>query len=224
MNSQEHLVLENLLNQLVAARVEQRDPDAEALIRSACQRQPDAAYLLTLRTLLQGQALEQAQQRITQLEAEVASLRAQSAQGNRAPASGGFLDVQSWGRQPSPPPAPAPQAAPAQFNPAPPPQAPARSGGFLGGAGGSFLGNVATTAAGVVAGGLLFQGISNMFGNHGSSGHGLFGDSSKTTETTEPPQENVVVNNFFDDTPPRGNDFSALDFNTDTPPDDGSWT
>lgn len=224
MNSQEHLVLENLLNQLVAARVEQRDPDAEALIRSACQRQPDAAYLLTLRTLLQGQALEQAQQRITQLEAEVASLRAQSAQSNRAPASGGFLDVQSWGRQPSPPPAPAPQAAPAQFNPAPPPQAPARSGGFLGGAGGSFLGNVATTAAGVVAGGLLFQGISNMFGNHGSSGHGLFGDSSSPERVTE----NVVVNNFYDDTSntpdTQRNDFGALDFDADTPPDDGSWT
>jgi hypothetical protein len=222
MNSQEHLVLENLLNQLVAARVEQRDPDAEALIRSACQRQPDAAYLLTLRTLLQGQALDQAQQRITQLETELASLRAQSAQGNRAPASGGFLDVQSWGRQPSPPPAPAPQAAPAQFNPAPQPTA--RSGGFLGGAGGSFLGNVATTAAGVVAGGLLFQGISNMMGNHGSSGHGLFGDNSSPERTTE----NVVVNNFYDDTgntpDAQRNDFSALDFDADTPPDDGSWT
>ena len=44
--------------------VVQRDPEADAIINDAVSRQPDAAYLLVQRTLLQQQALEAAQARI----------------------------------------------------------------------------------------------------------------------------------------------------------------
>ena len=51
------------------------------------------------------------------------------------------------------------------------------------GSGGSFLGTAASTAAGVIGGGLLLNGIRSMFGDHaGLGGHerSAFGSSSST--------------------------------------------
>ena len=48
--------------------------------------------------------------------------------------------------------------------------APARSGGFLSGAGGGMLGTIAATAAGVAAGSFLFHGIGNLLDHDGAQG------------------------------------------------------
>ncbi|MBL4779190.1 DUF2076 family protein, partial [Ralstonia sp.] len=71
------------------------------------------------------------------------------------------------------------------------PAQPARSGFFSGGLG-STLGSVATTAAGVAGGALLFQGIENMF-HHNSGGGGFFGQQPVMGGTTE-----TVINNYYD--------------------------
>ena len=75
--------------------------------------------------------------------------------------------------------------------PQPAPAKPARSGFFSGGLG-STLGSVATTAAGVAGGALLFQGIENMF-HHNSGGGGFFGQQPVMGGTTE-----TVINNYYD--------------------------
>ena len=166
MNTQERDQLSTFLQQLGQARATAKDPEAQALIDTAVARQPDAAYLLVQRSLLQDNALQAAQAQIASLQAEL--LRAQSA-ATTAPASGNFLDANGWGRAPAAPsygaapaaayaPAPGyPQAAPVAAA-APRFQAP------------SFLTSMATTAAGVAAGAFLFQGIENLMGHHGGNG------------------------------------------------------
>jgi hypothetical protein len=124
-------------------------------------QQPDAAYLLVQRALLVEQALGNAKTRIAELES----------QGSKG--GGGFLDANQWGNSAqSKPSNPVPgigQGAYQQNGPtgSAPQAQPAKSGGFLGGAGGSMLGTVAATAAGVAAGSFLFHGIGNLLGNDG---------------------------------------------------------
>ena len=83
MSPQEREELSQFLDQLIAARVGKRDSEADAMIRHACQRQPDAAYLLAQRAMIQAQALQAAQEEIARL---------------RTPQPGaGFLDSGAWG-------------------------------------------------------------------------------------------------------------------------------
>jgi uncharacterized protein len=191
MNTQEREQLNQLLKQLAAFKLTNKDSEAEALIQQAALQQPDALYLLTQRTLLLEQALNNAKARIDQLQRQ-----AQVGQ-----ASGSFLGADPWAQpvagagvpgaanyQPNryaPPVAPAPSAAPAQAG-----------GGLFGG--GSFLGNIAATAAGVAAGGFLFQGIENLMGHH----HGMGGfDASGFDQTGfgEHVSEQTVINNYYGD-------------------------
>ena len=160
MAPQERDQLTGFLQQLTQAQAPQKDSEADALIREACLRQPDAAYLLVQRAMLLGHAVEDAQTQITRLQAELAQGRA----GNNSSA---FLDPNAWGNTPTmrtspPPPAPyrASTVAPVQM----PAVAPAASAW-----GSGMLGNIATTAAGVMAGGFLFQGIGHLLGNHGAN-------------------------------------------------------
>jgi uncharacterized protein len=162
MSPQESRLLQDFLDQLVQVKGITKDPQAEAMITQAVRQQPDAAYLLVQRALLQEQALEAA-------KAQIAALQSQ-AQGGR---QGGFLDsASSWGNsvRTSVRPAVAPQAEPVYGSYAAPRASMMPS--MLGGGGGSFLGNMAATAAGVVGGAFLFQGIENLLGHHGGA-HGF---------------------------------------------------
>ena len=89
----------------------------------------------------------------------------------------------------------APTLAPAaQPRPqAPPAAAPASSWGS------GILGTVATTAAGVVAGSFLYQGIENLMGHHNQSG---FGASNSDAHAVAPVAGNTVVNNYYDGSEP----------------------
>ena len=164
MNPSDEKMLQDFLGQLVQARGVTKDPEADALIQRAVAQQPDAAYLLVQRALLVEQALGNAMARIAELE-------------NRGGAAGGgFLDANQWGNsaqgQPSNPVPGVKQGTYQQNGPtgSAPQAPPAKSGGFLGGAGGSMLGTVAATAAGVAAGSFLFHGIGNLLGNDGQGG------------------------------------------------------
>lgn len=154
MNTQEREKLTRFLQQLTQAQAAQKDGEADALIREACLRQPDAAYLLVQRAMLLDHAVQDAQAQVARLQEELSQTRA----GN---SGGGFLDANAWGNSAVTRPAPTAQAPALAPSPA---AAPAPSAW-----GSGMLGNIATTAAGVVAGGFLFQGIEHLLGNHGAA-------------------------------------------------------
>lgn len=192
MSPQDSQLLQDFLNQLVQARGLPKDPEAEAMIEQAVSRQPDAAYLLVQRALLQQQALDNA-------KAEIARLQRQLQGGGQ---SGGFLDPNAWGnnagqRQPA-------QAYGGQQPPYPqqqyqqPYQQPSKTsrlggffrgggmGGRIGGGMGGALGNIASTAAGVAAGAFLFQGLGNLLGNGNHDGNGFLGNDEGFASLRDP--------------------------------------
>jgi len=206
MDTNERQLISQFLDQLVQARGVTKDPDADAMIRSACAQQPDAAYLLVQKSLIQEHALKNAKTQIDQLQAELNSLRSQLQSGGAAPqsASSSFFGGASFlgGGNAAPRPAPAPAYAPQQASGYPPaaPYAqatPAQSSSPFGG----FLANAATTAAGVAGGAFLFEGIHSLFGGGHHSGNGDQGGgffSSNDGYNSQQPVENVTVNNFYD--------------------------
>lgn len=202
MNIQEREQLADFLGQLQSARAGQKDAEADSLIRDAAARQPDAAYLLVQKVFWLERAVQEAQRRAEQLQGECEQLREQI-RISAAP-RGAFADANGWGNSAGRMPlAPAPaQAFPAQAVPA--------AGGMP-----SWLGNVATTAAGVVAGSFLFQGIEHLIGHR--DGAGLLGGNASAT----PPGETVVNNFFADAGSSGGSGFEGLTDGLDG--DDSSW-
>lgn len=180
MEYQEREQLSHFLQGLAQARVEQKDRDADAMIRDACGSQPDAAYLLVQRAMLMEHALSDARATIARLQSELDAGRS----------SRPFLaDNNAWGSATSAPAAvpfrPAAQAMPPQ-----PPMAAAAAPAW----GGSLLGTVASTAVGVAAGSFLFQGLGNLFGGH----HGATPAPSATTHPLADTQETVTDTNYDD--------------------------
>jgi hypothetical protein len=158
MTPQERQLLTTFLQELAQTRANPKDPEADALIREAISRQPDADYLLVQRAMGLDLALKTAQAQIEKLQAECD----QAKRGNETSFVG---NSSAWGRaapaanaaqQPLPPlgqgygrgaaPAGAPAAAPSAW-------------------GSGMMANLATTAAGVVAGSFLYQGIQNLMGH-----------------------------------------------------------
>lgn len=137
MTPEERTQLAQFLQLLGQARAGPKDETAEAMIRDAFARQPDAAYLLVQRVL----QLELAQQASQQEIARTAGL----------PPS--FFGQNTFGRQPA--------SAAARPLPAPVAQAQAPQSAW----GSGLLGTVASTAVGVAAGAMLAQGIGSLFGN-----------------------------------------------------------
>ena len=184
MNASERDQLQQFLSALRQTRADPKDLTADNLIREAVSAQADAPYLLVQRAMGLGLALDAAQTRIAQLEAQCAQQLAQLAQlqtsqASQAPATasnGSWMSgAQSWGREAQRPAQPLPTAtatapfainSPAAARPAAmPAQAPAATSAW----GGGMMAQVATTAAGVVAGGLLFQGVQSLMGHHNPS-------------------------------------------------------
>ena len=165
MTPQESQVLEKFLAQLTNAHLSAKDPEALAMISKAVAQQPDAAYLLVQRALLLEQALQQAKSQLSRLQGQRDD-GGNSAWSQATPAAPG----------PVPASASTPQAQAA-------PQTAGPTGGWSG-----FLGNAASTAAGVAGGAFLFQGIEGLFGHHGG---GFFGESAPTEMV-----ENVTINDY----------------------------
>lgn len=211
MNPQEHDQLNQLLKQLGEVKLTAKDREAENLIREAVAHQPDATYLLVQRTLLLEQALNSAKARIDELQNQL--------QNSQSGQRGGFLSNDPWS-QPAVKASPVPSTGSSQV----PQYAPQTSASAFAG-GSSFLGNVATTAAGVVAGSFLFQGIENLMGHH-SSGLGQQPSGEQFTEQT------VIKNYYGDDADQQAynndnsNDYLASndDDNFQDDYNDSNWT
>lgn len=195
MTPEEKQLTQGFLQQLDAVRGLAKDPEADAMIREAVARQPDAAYLLVQRSLLMNQALDTAKQEIAQLQAQLAE---------KSQAASSFLGS-GWGRAPAvaPAPAPAPNVLDVPSRPVEEPQA-ARSWKqrLFGGAqpapaapaaAPSFLGSAMSTAAGVAGGMFLFNGIESLL-HHGTGTAGADAAAAATPQPTE-----QITNNYYGD-------------------------
>jgi len=170
--------IEGLFDRLrdVAQKNPDRDPEAEALIRSEMAQAPGAAYYMAQTVLVQESALEAAQRRIAELEEET----------RRRPAGGLFDSIfGDGGRQTQRPREPQRQV----YSP-PPEERGATTGPWdrqpqrRQSGGGGFLAGAAQTALGVTGGVLLGSAIAGMLGGgaaqaaetDGDAGHDGGGD------------------------------------------------
>ena len=182
-------MLQDLVSKVEETQLTEKDPEADQLLRQGLGRDPDAVYKLAQTVLVQNLALNQARAQIRQMQQT--QQQVQPAQATSF--LGGLL-----GRRDPPPPTPqyqqvpSPQEpgyqAPPQYATAPPYAAPGPSPA------GSFLRSAATTAAGVAAGALAFEGIESLLRGFGQSGRewgGGFGSGA-------PPVEETVIN-YYDD-------------------------
>ena len=161
MRPQEKAQLEQFLQQLNSTQAGTKDSDADALIVESVKKQPDASYLLVQRAMGLEMALQVAQKQMAEMQAQID----QANQANK-PSSGFLSGINSWGRA-----APT-QGAPANAMAAARPAAGAAQPSSWGS---GMLGAIATTAVGVVAGSLLYQGIQSMMGHNSTpdAGNGL---------------------------------------------------
>jgi hypothetical protein len=192
MTPEERDLVIELFDRLATLEDAQRDPEAERLIRDGLRQAPNAPYALAQTVLVQDEALKRANARIQELEAGAAADAApretsflggmrDSLLGRRE-GRGSVPSVRSTEGAPDTSPAMSPawrtgtpaagQAAPG-YAPAPGYGAPGYGAAPMQ-PGGSFLGNVAATAAGVVGGSLLMGGIRNLMGGHQGGAHAAF--------------------------------------------------
>src|SRR5271168_4495382 len=168
MTPQEESMLNDLIGRVEQTQLTEKDPEAEQLLNQRLGRNPNALYLLAQTVLVQNYALEQAQAQLSQLRQQTQALQQQPAH------STSFLGNLLGHHDPAPPPPPpqpppqpgygtAPYSQPWSQVPSygPPPPSP--------GGGSSFLRTAATTAAGVAAGALAFQGVESLLGGFGHS-------------------------------------------------------
>src|ERR1700674_4548738 len=152
MNPAEQAILEDLRVQLVSVRGTRKIPEAHAMIRRAVDKQPDAAYLLVQRSLMLGQALEEAKARLAEYELSQGQGSFLNTGASSAPATPQTMAAASAPERSQafhPGPASAlPGAVPVGAPPASP--EPLRGGGAAG-----FRGQAAATAAGVAGGEFL---------------------------------------------------------------------
>jgi hypothetical protein len=167
MTPQERQLVAELFDRLGSLENAPRDADAEGAIKDGMARAPNAIYPLVQTVLVQDEALKRANARIQELEAEFGD----SGGPGESP---GFLDSMRgalFGRDPASRgsvPSVRPGAENTMSGPGgPPPYEPTSMA-----PGGSFLGNAAATAAGVIGGSLMLDGIRSMFGRGHTSGAG----------------------------------------------------
>jgi len=159
MDSQERRLIEDLFARLRSVSGSTKDRDAEQLIRDLLSRFPDAPYYLTQSVLVQQQALDRADARISELEA---AAQDRQSSVSRGPSSflGGSSVPQS-GRRSADPDMSSDASRPTE---SPWTSRPSRTSG-----GGSFLGTALSTATGVAGGMFLADSIRSLFGGGGGS-------------------------------------------------------
>jgi hypothetical protein len=156
MTPQERQLVTDLFDRLATLEGSERDPEAERLIADGLKRAPNAPYALAQTVLVQDQALRDADARIRDLE---------GSGGDRARKTRFLDDMRGalFGHNEEP------------GGSVPAVKAPAGTSSFGRGGnvqvspqdqgqGGSFLGNAAAAAAGVIGGALLLDAIRSMMG------------------------------------------------------------
>lgn len=215
MTPQEEQLLNSLAERVNSTQLQEKDPDAEALLNKSLGQNPDAIYILAQTVLVQNIALEQARAQMTQLQQQAQQTPQQPARATS------FLGGLFGHHDPAPPQqpgyAPIPQQA---YVPPPPPPVYAQPqyqqvqyapvGAPIGMGQPSFLRGAMQTAAGVAAGALAFEGVEAVlhglggfghpgmgyggmgYGGMGMGGFGMGGGFDR-------PVEETVVNNYYDE-------------------------
>jgi hypothetical protein len=167
---QEEQLLNSLVDKINQTQLQEKDPDAEALLNRGMGSNPDALYIMAQTVLVQNIALEQAQ-------AQVQQLQQQAQQARQQPAHATSFLGSLLGRHDSPPPPPAqPTYLPPQQTYVPPPPPPSgydpqyQQPQYVPAGQPSFLRGAMQTAAGVAAGALAFEGVESIL--HGMGGFG----------------------------------------------------
>lgn len=193
MNPQEKGQLEQFLDQLNSTQAGPKDSDANAMIAESAKRQPDAAYLLVQRAMGLEMALQIAQKQMAEMQTKIDQYNKPS----------GFLSgINSWGR--TEPVATQSTLANAATRP---PAGAAQPSAW----GSGMLGAIATTAVGVVAGSMLYQGIQTMMGQNTSP------ESGAALDQTNAPADSgqQVAQNYDNSASDYGGDFGG-DFDSDS--------
>jgi hypothetical protein len=199
---QEEQLLNSLVEKINQTKLQEKDPDAEALLNRELGSNPDALYIMAQTVLVQNIALDQAKAQVAQLQQQVQQARQQPAHatsflGNLLghhdpPPQPTYLPPQqSYTPPPPPPPGYDPQYQQPQYIPASQP---------------SFLRGAMQTAAGVAAGALAFEGVEAVLHGMGGFGHSGLGYGMPGMGMGgvgmgggfERPVEENVVNNYYD--------------------------
>jgi len=212
MTPQESTMLNDLVTKIRQTQLPEKDEEAEQFLKQSLATTPDAQYILAQTVLVQNIALEQAKAQMQQLQD-----RLQEAQNQLLPPPApvqhtSFLGSllgrhdappppqQSYAPQGFPPQAypPRPAAAPQYYPPAPTYAPEYAAAPPPPSAGSSFLRSAATTAAGVAAGALAFEGVESLLHGFGHGGGG-FGGGFGGGGFGERPVEETVINNYYED-------------------------
>ena len=199
MTPQEAQLVDDLFDRLAKLESAPREAAAERLISDGLQRAPHAVYALVQTALVQDEALKRANAHIEELQAQTAGEQPEEPRSasfldtmrealtGRAAAHGSVPGVrqsetgaQGQGFQSQRSESQSFQPQGSQPQPGYPPPPPGYPGSPPFSSGGSFLGTAASTAAGVIGGSLLLNGIRSMFGQHG----GAFGSSAAAVESS----------------------------------------
>jgi uncharacterized protein len=214
------------------------DRDADSLIKQMFQQYPEGPYRMTQLAFVQEQGLIQAQNRIQQLEADLAQARQAVQQQARQPSGGGFFSGLFGGgsRQQTPPPPPSGPSpwgnqqayAPPQQQYVPPPPPPQYAPGYQPGmfqrSGSGFLGSALTTAAGVAGGVVVGNMLTNMLtGSHHLGGG--WGDQSAGGSPWGASGSGVDQGAWGSGSAPQSNQDYVDNGSWDQPPaQDASWS
>lgn len=157
MDRNDQQAIENLFGKLakVESQVPERDGDAERFIRDRINSQPGAPYYMAQTIVVQEQALEKAQQRIAELEAQ----NVQSPEPAQPQRGGMFSSMFGGNAAPDRTAGGSSESRPSPWG--------QRAGGQptqQRGGGGGFLAGAAQTAVGVAGGMMLGNAIMGMFG------------------------------------------------------------
>jgi uncharacterized protein len=210
LTPQEEQLLNSLIERINQTQLQEKDPDAEAMLNQKLGPNPDALYMLAQTVLVQNIALDQAKTQVSQLQQQVQLLQQHPQPAHTTSFLGRLLGEHDA--------APAQSQAPAQpYQPvaqyAPPAQAYPQYGQPqyqqtqyvpVGGQP-SFLRGAMQTAAGVAAGALAFEGVESILHGFGHGGYGLGGPGYGMGGfgMGERPVEETIINNYNDE-PGRG--------------------
>ncbi|MGI8773048.1 MAG: DUF2076 domain-containing protein [Acidobacteriaceae bacterium] len=221
MTPQERTMLSDLVGRIEGTRLPEKDSEAEDLLRQRLGQSPEeslqALYVMAQTVLVQNYALEQAKAQIDQLKRQPAPQQAANQPARATSFLGGLFGHKDEPQAQRPATSSATQPAYAPVQQSYPPAGPAGGGQGGGyppaygapqgyppapqqGGGSSFLRSAATTAAGVAAGALAFEGVESLMHGFGhSAGFGGGGGFPGGAGMGGPGMgEETVINNYYD--------------------------
>jgi uncharacterized protein len=193
MTPQEQEMIGDLVDRVQKTQLEEKDIDAEQMLKQGMGKNPDSLYILAQTVLVQKYALEQAQMQLTQAKAQIEQMQQHPEPKHTSSFLGNLLGRNDAPAPPPPPPAQGWATVPAYPQSAPGVGYPQSAAPIGMGGGGGFLQGALQTAAGVAAGALAFEGVESLmhgFGHAGGYGQGFGGFGDRPTE---------VINNYYGD-------------------------